>query len=58
MISGTDSIAWVSADLNLQIPTSEGVMKIFARLTAVFQLQNNKWKIVQLHYSMPTAFVE
>lgn len=58
MVSGTESVAWAFADLNLQIPTPEGVMKIFARLTAVLQLQEEKWKITQIHYSMPTPFVE
>ncbi len=58
IVSGNESIAWISANLNIQFPTSEGTIKIFARLTAVFQFQENKWKVAQLHYSMPTALAE
>ncbi len=58
LVSGTGSIAWVSTDLDIQITTPDETMKVFARLTAVLQNQDNMWKIAQLHFSMPTAFTE
>ncbi len=58
LVSGAGSIAWVSADLNIQFTTPDETMNVFARITAVLQNQDNMWKIAQLHFSMPTALTE
>lgn len=58
LVSAAGSVAWVSADLDIQFTTPDETMKVFARLTAVLQNQNNIWKIAQLHFSMPTAIIE
>ncbi|QPJ65259.1 MAG: nuclear transport factor 2 family protein [Candidatus Nitrohelix vancouverensis] len=58
MVSGAESIAWISADINIKISAPDGTIKVFARLTAVFQRLDSEWKISQLHYSMPATFVE
>jgi len=58
LVSGTGSIAWVSGDMEFKFTTPDETMKVFARFTAVFQNQDNMWKIAQLHFSMPTDVTE
>jgi ketosteroid isomerase-like protein len=55
LVSAEGSISWISTDMNIEFATPDETMKIFARLTAVLQNQNNIWKIAQLHISIPAA---
>ena len=54
-VSAASSVAWVAADLSLNLKTSDRDISLQVRLTNVLEQRGKKWLIVLEHGSLPAA---
>jgi ketosteroid isomerase-like protein len=54
-LSGNKDIAWMIANLSVQIPGQKGPVEIGLRGTFVLELMTNGWELVQAHVSAPVT---
>ena len=54
-VSAASSVAWVAADLSLNLKASGRDISLKVRLTNVLEQRGKRWLIVQLHGSLPAA---
>lgn len=52
-ISSAGSVAWAAADAVFQLTAGGQEMALPARFTAVLEKREDKWLIVQAHFSLP-----
>lgn len=55
IISSAGDVAWLAAGFNGRMPTSEGVVRLHGRFTAVLRREDGRWRIVQAHTSLPAS---
>lgn len=54
-VEGTDNVAWFSADVTVSATVSGKKMTLPARFTTVLEKRNDKWLMVQGHFSIPAS---
>ena len=52
-ISAEGKVAWTTTKMTMKVLTDGEELILDGRLSAVFEKKNDKWVIVQLHYSLP-----
>jgi ketosteroid isomerase-like protein len=52
-ISAEGKVAWTTTKMTMKVLTDGEELILDGRLSAVFEKRNDKWVIVQLHYSLP-----
>ncbi len=52
-ISSSGSVAWVASDATFHIKADGTQMKLPARVTLVLEKRNDRWLVVQGHFSFP-----
>ena len=54
-VSANGNIAWAAADATFKIKAGSESMNLPARLTSVLEKRNDRWLIVQAHFSLPAS---
>ena len=58
LVSGQGPFAWISADINIILGAEKENVNIFFRFTAVFERQEDGWRVAQSHNSIPYKIFE
>jgi len=53
-LATSGKIAWLAADLSATYVTTEGVLDVAGRFTAVMKKTGKNWQFVQTHFSFPS----
>jgi len=53
IVNYSGNTAWLATDIVFVAQTESKLMNIHGRFTAVLTLENEKWKFIQTHFSMP-----
>ncbi|MEE9379230.1 MAG: nuclear transport factor 2 family protein [Candidatus Lokiarchaeia archaeon] len=54
-ISGSEPFAWLAADVTFKATTQGQEMTFKGRYTSLFEKREDKWLILQMHFSMPSS---
>lgn len=54
-ISGSDPFAWLAADVTFKTTIQGQEMTLKGRLTSLFEKREDKWLILQMHFSIPSS---
>ena len=54
-VSGVGNVAWVTADCVVDATVSGRTVSVLGRLTAVLEKREEKWFIMQTHFSLPAG---
>lgn len=55
VVSATGAVAWVAAEGGAHVEVGGQALDLPIRLTAVLERREERWRIVQAHYSAPLA---
>jgi len=55
IVRTTGDIAWFAAEMDVRINTGDSETSAPARYTGVLERRDNKWLIVQSHFSLPAS---
>jgi hypothetical protein len=47
------AVSWVASDVAVHVVTAEGAQDLAARATFVLRRRASRWRIVQMHFSLP-----
>lgn len=53
-VSASGNVAWIAADVKFKVKAGGETFLLDGRLTCVLEKRNDKWGIVQAHFSLPS----